>query len=106
MKILSKTELIKKLVGLKKRGFVKNRRIGNYGGIGNTLEDYLGIEENNLPIANSREWELKTQRKSTSSLTTLFHVEPSPRALKIVPEIMLLKYGWKHKKAGSKYGSS
>ena len=53
----------------------------------NTLEDLLGIEENNLPIPNAAEWELKAQRKNTRSLTTLFHIEPSPRALKFVPEI-------------------
>jgi len=30
-------------------------------------------------------------------------MEPSPRALKIVPSIFLPLYGWKHDKAGSKY---
>jgi len=72
-------------------------------GIGNILEDLLGIEENNLPIPNAAEWELKTQRSKTSSLTTLFHMEPSPRALKFVPKIFLLKYGWSHQQAGKKY---
>lgn len=63
----------------------------------------LGIEENNLPIPNAAEWELKAQRADTSSLTTLFHMEPSPRALRFVPQILLLKYGWKHEEAGTKY---
>ena len=82
---------------------IKNARPGNAGGVGNTLEDLLGIEENNLPIPNAAEWELKCQRGNTSSLTTLFHMEPSPRALKFVPQIFLVKYGWLHQEAGLKY---
>lgn len=84
-------------------GWIESRRHGNAGGIGNTLEDLLGIEENNLPIPNAAEWELKCQRLNTSSLTTLFHVEPSPTALKFVPSLLLPKYGWRHKEAGKKY---
>lgn len=103
MEILSKDELIDQLRNIKNKGWIKNARAGNAGGIGNTLEDLLGIKENNLPIPNSAEWELKTQRAKTSSLTTLFHMEPSPRALKFVPSILLPKYGWPHKEAGIKY---
>lgn len=103
METFTKDSLIKKLKEIKKLGWVENGRFGNHGGIGNTLEDFLGIKENNLPIPNAREWELKTQRKSTGSLITLFHCEPSPRALKIVPSILLPNYGWTHKFAGKKY---
>lgn len=74
--------------------------------VGNTLEDLLGIEENNLPIPNATEWELKAQRKNTNSLTTLFHMEPSPRALRFIPLILLPIYGWRHDKAGVKYPES
>jgi len=66
----------------------------------------LGIKENNLPIPNAREWELKGQRSHTSSLITLKHMEPSPTALGIVPNILLPLYGWKHKQAGIKYPAS
>ena len=104
MKIYTKDELINKLIELSKMGWVPNKRFGNHGGIGNTLEDYLEIEENNLPIPNASEWELKTQRAETSSLTTLFHTEPSPRAVGFVPKILLPKYGWKHQGAGKNYG--
>jgi hypothetical protein len=103
MEIFSKEHLIEELRKIKRLGWVKNARPGNVGGVGNTLEDLLGIKENNLPIPNAAEWELKCQRANTSSLTTLFHIEPSPRALKIVPQILLLKYGWPHEEAGSKY---
>jgi len=103
MKILTKEQLINELRNIKSSGWIKSARQGNAGGVGNTLEDLLGIEENNLPIPNAAEWELKAQRADTSSLTTLFHLEPSPRALKFVPQILLLKYGWKHEEAGMKY---
>lgn len=83
--------------------WIPNARRGNQGGIGNTLEDLLGIKENNLPIPNAAEWELKTQRFNSTALTTLFHSEPSPRAMHFVPQILLPKYGWSHEKAGIIY---
>jgi hypothetical protein len=103
MKIFTKDELIQSLKDIAAMGWIENGRQGNHGGIGNTLEDLLGIEENNLPIPNAAEWELKTQRIGTSSLTTLFHTEPSPTALKFVPSILLPNYGWPHKEADKKY---
>ena len=106
MKLYTKEELIQKFIELSELGWIKNGRCGNCGGIGNTLEDYLGIEENNLPIPNSAEWELKTQRIATTALTTLFHAEPSPRAVKFVPRILLPMYGWEHKEAGKKYNQN
>ena len=103
MKIFTKESLIASLIEIREKGWIPNARSGNAGGIGNTLEDLLGIEENNLPIPNATEWELKCQRKETTSLTTLFHLEPSPRALKFVPQILLPKYGWAHQLAGDRY---
>ncbi len=84
-------------------GWIPNARPGNDGAVGNTLEDLLGIEENNLPMPNAAEWELKTQRLGTLALTTLLHMEPSPRAIKFVPMILLPQYGWQHTEAGNKY---
>jgi MvaI/BcnI restriction endonuclease family len=103
MKIYTKETLIEELKKIRDLGFVPNARHGNHGGIGNTLEDLLGIEENNLPIPNAAEWELKTQRLNTSSLLTLFHTEPSPQALRFVPSLLLPQYGWSHQKAGNGY---
>jgi len=94
--IYTKESLISKLREIHAQGWIPNARPGNAGGVGNTLEDLLGITENNLPIPNAAEWELKCQRQDTTSLTTLFHMEPSPRALKFVPAILLPKYGWSH----------
>jgi MvaI/BcnI restriction endonuclease family len=103
MKSFSKGEVKSELIKIREQGFVPNRREGNHGGIGNTLEDLLGIEENNLPIPNAAEWELKCQKIGTTSLTTLFHVEPSPTAMRLVPSQLLPLYGWKHEKAGVLY---
>lgn len=95
--------LIAKLKEISAMGFILNTRKGNVGGIGNTLEDLLGITENNLPIPNAAEWELKTQRLNSTSLVTLFHSEPSPRAIRFVPQVLLPKYGWAHQQDGKKY---
>lgn len=88
-------------------GWIPSARDGNVGGIGNTLETLLGIKENNLPIPNAAEWELKCQRVTKSgrskSLTTLFHCEPSPTALRFVPAVLLPTYGWAHRAAGRTY---
>jgi len=102
--IYTKPALIEKLKEIAAMGWIKNARHGNQGGVGNTLEDLLGIEENNLPIPNAAEWELKTQRINSGSLCTLFHMEPSPRAIGFVPKVLLPKYGWAHKEDGKKYG--
>ncbi|MFH1440540.1 MAG: MvaI/BcnI family restriction endonuclease [Candidatus Omnitrophota bacterium] len=93
--IYTKQKIIERLKEINASGWIKNARHGNAGGVGNTLEDLLGIEENNLPIPNAAEWELKCQRMDTNSLITLFHMEPSPRAIKFVPKVFLPLYGWK-----------
>jgi hypothetical protein len=102
----SKEELIEALITIKKIGWIRNSRQGNAGGVGNTIEDLLGIKENNLPIPNAAEWELKAKRAKSKALTTLLHTEPSPMALKFIPNILLPMYGWKHKQAGKKYEES
>ena len=103
LKSISKEELINRFNEIYTQGWILNRRGNNDGAVGNVLEDLLGIPENNLPIPNAAEWELKAQRANTSSLLTLFHMEPSPRAFKVVPNILLQKYGWPSAEAGKKY---
>ncbi len=103
MKTYTKESLIKALIDIRNQGWILTSRKNNDGGVGNTLEDLLGIEENNLPIPNAAEWELKAQKKDTTSLITLFHMEPSPRAYKFVPSVLLPEFGWKHQEAGRKY---
>ena len=48
--VFDKDYLISKLKEIAALGWIPNARHGNHGGIGNTLEDLLGIKENNLPI--------------------------------------------------------
>lgn len=103
LKVFTKEELIAKLKVIKEMGWVENYRKGNDGSAGNILEDLLEIPENNLAIANSGEWEFKTKRKKSTSLSTLLHNEPSPRNAFLVPRLLLPCYGWNHQFAGSKY---
>lgn len=105
VRVYTKESLIDALKQIRAMGWIPNARPGNPGGVGNTLEDLLGIEENNLPIPNAAEWELKCRRADASSLITLLHMEPSPRALRFVPKMLLPYYGWPHQEAGAKYGT-
>jgi hypothetical protein len=73
------SELKIKLKGIKALGFVKTHRKGDTG-IGKTLEDLLGIKENNIPLPDIGEIaELKAYRKSALSMLTLFTLEPRPK---------------------------
>lgn len=103
LKAFSKEELIEKFKAIYVKGWIANYRGKNDGAVGNILEDMLEIPENNLPIPNAAEWELKAQRSTTTSLLTMFHIEPSPTAMSIVSNILLPKYGWPHSKAGKEY---
>jgi hypothetical protein len=80
MKLYTKEELIARIREVCVSGWhssvKKTIDTRNDGAVGNTLESLLGIKENNLPIPNAQEWELKGQRKQTSSLITLKHIEP------------------------------
>jgi hypothetical protein len=110
MRLFTKQELIEQIKSISAKGWhhstkrLKNTR--NDGAVGNTLEHLLGISENNLPIPNSNDWELKGQRSESSSLITLKHMEPSPRGANIVPQLLLKMYGWTHGEAGKKYPST
>jgi len=70
-------ELIQKLKDIKKRGYIKTHRVGTTG-VGKTLEDLLGITENNIPGPNAAMIELKSARKNTKSMLTLFTKSPLP----------------------------
>jgi len=110
MILYTKEELIEKIKTIFSKGWHRSVKDTldkrNDGAVGNTFETLLGINENNLPIPNVAEWELKGQRAHTTSLITLKHSEPSPRGARIVANMLLPKYGWKHKNAGSKYPAS
>jgi len=73
-------ELVEGIKELKERGFVKTHRADNTG-IGKTLEDELGIEENNIQGPDGEDTEVKGARKNSSSMLTLFTKSPSPRGI-------------------------
>ena len=75
-------------------------RAGNDGSAGNTLEDLLGVEENNLKLPDWGEIEIKTKKREAQSLITLLHREPLPPAS--IPKL-ILSLGWRHKEAGKKH---
>ena len=90
-------------------GFVPTHRRGNTG-IGKTLEDLLGIEENNLKIGDFGIFELKATRIDASTPITLFTKEPSRP--KIGWKKIIKQYGYIDKKGrsalkfGITYGSA
>lgn len=71
-------ELCSKLEEIKQIGYVETHRKGDTG-IGKTLEDLLKIEENNVPGPNVANVELKSGRKGTVSMLTLFTKNPKPK---------------------------
>jgi hypothetical protein len=92
-------ELIEKLKKISEMGWVRTHRAGNTG-IGKTLEDLLGIPENNVPGPNGEMIELKSARKNASSMLTLFTKSPSPPRAN---SILLRKFGYAStKKPGTK----
>lgn len=100
---IPKEKLIEKIQAIVSKGWIHTSRSKNDGAVGNTLEDLLKIPENNLAISNTLDWELKAQRIETTSLTTLFHIDPYPRKPKTVIQSILKNYGWTHQEAGQKY---
>lgn len=96
--LFSKEQMIERLNEIAQRGWIQSLRPLNSGGIGNTIDDLLGLQENNLPIADTAQWEMKSHRMGSASLLTLFHMEPEPRSARLVPQTLLPKYGWPDQK--------
>ncbi len=60
------------------KNFIPSTRQNNRdGGFGNTLEDLFGVQENNLQQADWKGIELKSHRKNTTSVVSLFSKSPS-----------------------------
>ncbi len=68
-------QIKKALKELSEKGWIKSNRAHNTG-IGKTLEDYLGITENNIALPDFGVMELKSQRAGTASMMTLFTKKP------------------------------
>jgi len=70
-------EFVRKIQQIKQMGFVQSHRSGPTG-IGKTLEDLLEITENNIAGPDFSIFELKTGRKDSQSMLTLFTKAPMP----------------------------
>lgn len=91
-------ELVAGLKDLKEQGFVQTHRAGNTG-IGKTLEDLLGIEENNFAGPDGETTELKAGRKNAASMLTLFTKSPQPPKIN---SVLLNELGYPDKEGSSK----
>lgn len=76
--MLSYEDFVKRLNEIKSSGWTKTHRAGPTG-IGKTLEDLLDIDENNIAGPDHEKFELKSARKDSSSMLTLFTKAPLPR---------------------------
>ncbi|MEO0128500.1 MAG: MvaI/BcnI family restriction endonuclease [candidate division WOR-3 bacterium] len=83
-------EITRKLREIKEIGYIKTHRAGNTG-IGKTLEDLLGIKENNIPGPNAKVIELKSARKNATSMLTLFTKSPLPKGAN---RVLLERFGY------------
>jgi len=95
--MLSHEEFVHRLNSLPKT-YVKTHRLGNTG-IGKTLEDLLGIAENNIRGPDTNETELKAGRKNSVSMLTLFTKSPMPTNVNVK---LLKKFGYNSPKDGKK----
>jgi len=88
--MLTYEQVVKRLKEIKDMGYVRTHRAGDTG-IGKTLEDLLGIHENNIPGPDAQQIELKAARKGSKSMITLFTKSPMP---KNANTILLRRYGY------------
>lgn len=76
--MVKKHLIISEFQRIRNLGFVKSNRPNNRdGGIGNTFEDYLGVQENNLRESDFEGFEIKSKRQFNSSYLTLFSKSPT-----------------------------
>ena len=71
-------EFISKMGEICNRGYIPSHRMGDTG-IGKTLEDLLGIDENNISGPDFSVYELKSGRRQSNTMVTLFTKTPSPK---------------------------
>lgn len=70
-------DFLRKIKQIKEIGYCQSHRSGDTG-IGKTLEDLLGITENNIAGPDFAMYELKSARKDSVSMLTLFTKAPAP----------------------------
>jgi hypothetical protein len=85
-------EFAVKFAEIKQQGWIQTKRNGTTG-IGQTLEQLLGLTENNFAAPDLGEIELKTHRIGSKSMVTLFTFDRD--AWKTEPLTAIRKYGTK-----------
>ncbi len=83
-------EFTQKLKKIKKQGYIPTKRQGPTG-VGYTLEELLGMEENNIALPDLARAELKTHRDGSGSMITLFTF--NNKVWQIDPIEAVRKYG-------------
>lgn len=91
--IASFKALVLELHKIAAMGFIKTHRT-NDTGIGKTLEDLLGIDENNFRTPDIGEIELKAKRSESESMLTIATKSPLPRG---VNRVLFENYKYKDK---------
>ncbi len=89
---LTLNEFVKSFAKIKKLGWVQSHRKGPTG-IGQTLEQLLGLTENNIALPDLGTVELKAHRAGSSSMITLFTF--NRKVWKVKPFDAIKKYGTK-----------
>ena len=101
-------EFIEKFISISKKGFIKTHRAGNTG-VGKTLEDELGIKENDIQGPDFGEYELKAHRinKSNSMLSLITKKPEGIASNKKLLEVFgyETEEGYKELHATLKYGN-
>jgi len=88
------SEFLKKLTKIQEMGYIESMRAGDTG-IGKTLEELLGLRENNIQGPDFSTYELKASRKGSQSMITLFTKKLEPDS----GEKLWQTYGYKQRKA-------
>lgn len=83
-------DFIREYRKIKEMGWIRTHRVGPTG-VGKTLEDLLGIEENNHDAPDFGEYELKSCRVNSQSMLTMFTKTPQPPKANTY---LRLKYGY------------
>lgn len=76
---------------VKAKGYIPSHRAGDTG-IGKTLEDELGVEENSIQAADLGTVELKANRKDSNSKITLLTKSPKKRGVN--SSVLRKQYGY------------
>ncbi len=85
-------EVTTKLQEIKNKGFIQSLRRGSTG-IGYTFETLFGVQENNIPIPDiGGRVEIKTMRRDSQSLITLFTFNRGVWHIK--QKVLIQKYGY------------